>query len=117
MEKDYTVEIKHSAKEVGSGDLEVLSTPSLIAFMENTAKAEVAHLLEANETTVGIAIQMQHIKATAIGKKVRIHATLLEQNKNIFIFEIEAYEEDRLIGTSTHKRAIVDTEKFLKNLS
>lgn len=34
FEQGFIVKEKHSAREMGSGDLDVLSTPSLIAFME-----------------------------------------------------------------------------------
>lgn len=39
--KDCYVKVEHSAREMGTGDLNVLSTPSLIAFMEFTAKEAV----------------------------------------------------------------------------
>lgn len=41
FKKDFHVKVEHSAREMGSGDLDVLSTPSLIAFMEFTAKEAV----------------------------------------------------------------------------
>lgn len=41
FKKDCYVKVEHSAREMGSGDLDVLSTPSLIAFMEFTAKEAV----------------------------------------------------------------------------
>lgn len=53
-EKTFLVEKHHSAQAMGSGNLEVLSTPSLIAFMENTAKEAANAQLAAGETTVGI---------------------------------------------------------------
>lgn len=116
MGKIFTVQSQHSASEMGSGDLNVLSTPSLIAFMENVAKEEAAHLLEAGETTVGIELNIKHIKATAIGKTIRVEATLTQQDHSILIFEVVAYEENKRIGTGTHKRAIVETEKFMEQL-
>lgn len=39
--KDCYVKVEHSAREMGSGDLDVLSTPSLIAFIVNIAKETV----------------------------------------------------------------------------
>ena len=116
LKKEFLVEDKHSAKQVGSGDLKVLSTPSLIAFMENVAKELVAENLESNETTVGIDLNVKHVKATAVGKKVRVEATLTEQNKAILLYEISAYEEKELIGKGTHKRAIVNASQFMENL-
>ena len=36
--KTYLVKENNTAKNMGSGDLDVLATPSLVAFMENAAK-------------------------------------------------------------------------------
>lgn len=116
FEKEFLVEEKHSAAQMGSGDLDVLSTPSLIAFMENTAKEEVLDKLAEEETTVGIDLNVQHVKATALGKRVRVVSTLTEQKKSILFFDLEAFEDDQLIGKGTHKRAIVHAEKFMGNL-
>lgn len=51
-----------------------MSTPSLIAFMEFTAKEAVHDRLTDHETTVGIEMNMKHKKATASGKTVTIIA-------------------------------------------
>lgn len=41
FKKDCYVKVEHSAREMGTGDLNVLSTPSLIAFIVNIAKETV----------------------------------------------------------------------------
>ena len=38
FEESYVIKNENSAENMGSGDLAVLSTPSLVAFMENAAK-------------------------------------------------------------------------------
>ena len=38
FKQNYTVAENNTAKNMGSGDLDVLATPSLVAFMENAAK-------------------------------------------------------------------------------
>jgi len=116
LEKEFMVEKKHSATKVGSGGLDVLSTPSMIAFMESAAKEVIEKDLENGKTTVGIELNVQHLKATAIGKTIRVKATLTDQKKTILFYEIEAYEGDALIGKGEHRRAIVDAEVFMKNL-
>lgn len=115
-EKEFTVEEKHSAAAVGSGGLAVLSTPAMIAFMENVAKEAAESDLAAGETTVGIELNIQHLKATALGKRVRVRANLIEQKKSILLYEVEAYENGTLIGKGRHKRAIVEAEAFMANL-
>lgn len=116
IEKQFSVEEKHSAAEMGSGDLAVLSTPSLIAFMENVAKEEAQSKITNEETTVGIELNMQHLKATALGKTVKVTAKLVEQKKTILTYEVQAHKEGTLIGKGIHKRAIVNAKRFMGNL-
>lgn len=115
LEKEFIVEERHSATNVGSGGLAVLSTPSMIAWMESVAKEVIEKDLEEGKTTVGIEVDIQHLKATAIGKAIRVKATLIDQKKTILFYEVEAYEGENLIGKGEHKRAIVDIEKFMEN--
>jgi predicted thioesterase len=53
-----------TASKLGSGDLDVFSTPSMIALMENTSKNVVEELLPEGFSTVGTEVSIKHIKAT-----------------------------------------------------
>ena len=113
----YKVETTHSALHQGSGDLEVLSTPSLIAFMENGAKELVKERLEDGTTTVGININVNHLQATKIGDEVNVEVKLVSIDNSILSFEIKAYDSWGLIGEGTHKRCVVNVEKFLSKVN
>lgn len=117
LEKEFVVTDADSASVISSGALRVFATPAMIAFMENVALTACESLLEAGETTVGIEINTQHFAPTAIGKKVRIKASLVNKLKNIISFHIEAYDGDTLIGQAEHKRAIVNIDKFMANVT
>lgn len=98
LAKKFKVKEKHTAAQIGSGDLNVLSTPSMVAFMENVAKDLFAEDLKENQTTVGISLNIQHVKATALGQTIRVTATLKEQKKKVLFYEVEVFEGDTLIG-------------------
>lgn len=114
--KNFQVNEKHAASKIGSGSLEVLSTPSMIGFMENVAYEQSKSFLTDEETTVGIEIQVKHLAPTAIGKNVQVKTELLERKKRILIFHVDVYHGELLIGTAEHKRAIVIVEKFIENI-
>ena len=110
-----TVSSNQTASYVGSGDLEVFSTPSLVALMENTA----IQLIEKKEgkTTVGISIKTNHIKASAIGEKITCQANLIDIDGRKFTFSIIAInEKEEVIATSIHERVEINIEKFMSNL-
>lgn len=117
LEKIFEVGKNNTAAKIGSGSLDILSTPSLISFMENTALSLVADDLEEGETTVGIEMNMQHRAPSGIGEKIQVEANLVEQKKTILSFEIEAWNKEGItIATGEHKRAIVNASTFMENI-
>lgn len=110
------VEEHHLAAHVGSGDLRVLSTPSMIALMEEAAMHCVAPHLEEGMTTVGGHINASHLKPTAHGNTITATATLKSVEGRKLHFTISASDKDGVIGEGEHTRFIVDREKFMARL-
>ena len=102
-----------SALSQGSGDMEVLATPRMIALMENAAMLAVAPALEPGETTVGGQISITHLKPSPVGAEVSATAVLTQIDGRKLTFSLSASEGDKLIGEGTHVRFIVKREKFL----
>ena len=115
--KTYLVQENNTAKNMGSGDLDVLATPSLVAFMENTAKEYLNTFLPEELGSVGSNININHIAPTLVGKEITGQGKITEIIKEkIIIFSLEAYEQDKKIGDATHTRVIINNEKFLSKL-
>lgn len=110
------VEEHHLAAHVGSGDLRVLSTPSMIALMEEAAMRCVASHLEEGQTTVGGHIVTSHLKPTAHGRTITATATLTAIEGRKLQFTVIASDEDGIIGEGEHTRFIVGREKFMAKL-
>ena len=106
-------EREDTAKEVGSGDLLVYATPCMVALMEGAACEAIADALPDTQTTVGIALNIEHISATPVGLEVRAEATVTAVEGKVITFEVRAFDEAGEIGNGTHKRVIVNTQKFL----
>ncbi|MBR3678204.1 MAG: thioesterase family protein [Alistipes sp.] len=105
-----------TAEYIGSGDLAVLATPAMCALMENAAMMAVAPHLEAGQTTVGTALNIEHLRATPIGKTVTATAVLTEVEGRKLSFNIAARDEKGIIGEGTHSRFVVDRERFMDKL-
>lgn len=118
FEGKYTILEENSAKNMGSGDLDVLSTPSLVAFMENAAKIYLNNFLPQELGSVGSNININHIAPTLIGKSITVRGKITEVIKEKKIkFSIEAYEKDKKIGEAEHTRVIINNTKFLEKLN
>lgn len=114
--QEITVEQKDTAAVYGSGKLNVLATPAMIALMENTALKCIEGELESGKDSVGIEINAKHIKATAVGKKVSCKATVTEVDGRRIRFELKARDESGTIGTAVHDRFVIDPVKFMSKL-
>lgn len=107
-----TVTENDTAKALGSGGLDVLSTPKLIALMENASLLLVRPYLDEGMDTVGTQLNVKHLAATPVGMTVRAEAELIEIDRRRLVFSVKAWDEVELVGEGTHERFIVDMKKF-----
>ena len=101
-----------SARELGSGELEVFATPAMIALIEETAWRSVADRLDEGCGTVGTSVNITPTAATPIGMDVTCKTTLVEIDRRRLVFEVGVFDESGEIGKGTHERFIVNNEKF-----
>ena len=106
-------EREDTAKEVGSGDLLVYATPCMVALMEGAACEAIADALGETATTVGTALNIEHISATPVGLEVRAEAEVTAVDGKVITFAVKAFDEAGEIGRGIHKRVIVNPQKFL----
>ena len=112
-----TIQVTESqtAIQYGSGLLPVFATPALIALMENTAMQLIT--LPAGSSSVGISINMQHLKATPVGASIQCTATIVAIEGRKYTFDIIATDNSSdIVGKATHERVIVDIEKFMSKI-
>lgn len=107
------VEREDTAAEVGSGSLLVYSTPCMVALMEGAACEAIAEAIPEGQTTVGMELKIQHLSATPVGMDVRAEAEVTAVEGKIITFTLHAFDEAGEIGKGTHKRCIVNSQKFL----
>ena len=105
-----------SARNMGSGTLDVLATPALAALMENAAMNAVAQYLPEGCTTLGTELSIRHLRATPVGQRVSATARLVEADGRRLVFRVEASDGAGPVGEGTHTRFVVETEKFLGKL-
>ena len=112
IEKVFEVKEEHLAKFLASGDVYVLSTPSMIAFMENVSRMLAEKYLSNEETTVGTKVCVRHLKPAPLGAEIRVKSTLTKIDGRRLTFKVEACWKDELIGEGEHERFIVNRDKF-----
>ena len=111
---EMMVDTTNTARAMGSGSLEVLATPAMVAMMEHAACLALEGALPEELTTVGVDMQVRHVSASPVGMKVWAEAELMDTDGRQYTFEIEAFDQTGLIGKAVHKRASVKKEKFMQ---
>ena len=110
-----TLVVRHedTAAVYGSGALEVFATPAMIALMEKTCLVGVSDKIGEGNTTVGIAVNIKHLKASPVGATIRCDAKLVEVDRKRLVFEVKCFEGETMIGEGIHERFVVNSEKFM----
>jgi fluoroacetyl-CoA thioesterase len=113
----HAVTSTDTAKALGSGDLAVLGTPRLLAWMEGATCQVVSDHIDQDETSVGTRITVEHLKASPVGAAVRIVAQLVHADGRLLRFEVSAEHGDgSIVGHGEITRVVVDAERFLARL-
>ena len=112
------VTAEDTAVALGSGDVEVLATPRLIAWMEAATCASVDEALGEGETTVGSRVVVEHLKASPVGAGVVVSATVKHVDGRLLRFEVVAEESGGpVVGHGEITRVRVDRQRFLTRVT
>lgn len=114
--QETTVTAADVASSVGSGTLQVFATPIMVALMEKAAFLSIEPFLERGQSSVGTRINIEHVRSTAMGKKVWAESEVIAVDRRKLSFKVAAYDEKGLIGQGEHERFIIDIEKFLSKV-
>jgi enoyl-CoA hydratase len=90
----------------------VFSTPAMINLMEHAAREALSTYLEANEESVGVRVNVEHVSATPIGQTVIAEATVTGVDGRQVDFDVRAFDQTGLIGQGTHRRALVAMDRL-----
>lgn len=110
---EETVTEAMTAERLGSGDVPVLGTPALLAMIEAAAVAAVADHLDDGDTTVGSAVELDHVAPTPVGVRVEATAALREVEGRRLRFAFEVTDPAGPVARGSHVRVIVDRRRFL----
>ena len=112
--REFTVAPEQLATAVGSGSVEVLATPIMIARMEQAAWTAVAPHLAEGEGTVGTLMNVQHLSPTPMGMEVTCRAELVRAEGRRLVFQVSAWDARGPVGQGSHERAVIQNQRFVE---
>lgn len=105
-----------SASHIGSGSLQVYSTPSMVSFVERTCHELLNPYLPDSMTSVGTHVDIEHLAPTPLGGSVRARVEVVAVDGILIDFTAEVWDDFELVGRSRHRRAVIDSERFLQRV-
>ncbi|HRE00603.1 MAG TPA: hotdog domain-containing protein [Ilumatobacteraceae bacterium] len=97
----------------GSGSVPVLSTPCVVTLCEQAAVAAVADRLPAGVTTVGMRVQVDHLRPTSVGRSITAEAVLRHVEGRRLTFAVSVDDDRGLVAAGKVTRVIVEIERFM----
>ena len=113
-----TVEDRHTVPRVEPGwssfaDMPpVFATAMMVGFIEATCIEALGPYLTPGQRTVGTHVEVSHVAATPLGMTVTATVELLEVDGRSLRFSVACHDDAGLIGEGTHRRAVIDLERF-----
>jgi len=114
----FTVTGADTARTLGSGDLDVLGTPRLLAWCEAVTCAVVGRTAGPGTTSVGTRVQLEHVGASPVGAVLEVRATVVHLDGRLVRFEVVAEHTtpagtQQVVGHGEVTRVVVDRDRFL----
>ena len=120
--EQLTVEDRHTVPHVdstwpGFADMPpVLATAMMIGFIEQTCIMGLRPFLAEGQHTVGTHVDISHVAATPTGMTISAEVELTAIDGKTLLFRVSCRDEAGLIGEGTHKRALIDVNRFMDRL-
>jgi predicted thioesterase len=110
----HTVTPDDTAARIGSGDLEVLATPRLILWFESAAFEMCQSSVDAEHTTVGTLVKVEHVKGSPVGSTVTVRcAEPINDGRRLVCFVTAKDAAGADVASGEVHRAIVDRDRFM----
>lgn len=113
LSQEFSVEEQHTAFHLGSGTVQVLATPMMIAFIENTALKLLDQSLPDGYTSVGTRVDVRHLAPSPLGSEVRVEVLVSQVEDLKVTLQVQVWDGQRLVGDGTHERFVIEVARFL----
>ena len=108
-EDEFVVQGRLLTDVGGTIGISVLTTPGMIAMIERNAAILAGQHLPEGKATVGFEVCVKHVSGAVEGARCVTRAELREvADGRKLRFDVEVREGERVIGTGTHERRVID---------
>lgn len=112
-ERTITVDSNQTTSFLWEGE-NVLSTPSMIAEMEETCRLLLKEQFvpDPEWDSVGTIVDVKHLAATPVGAEMSLRAKVVSVEGRRVMFEVEARDRLEKVGEGRHERFVINVPRF-----
>jgi fluoroacetyl-CoA thioesterase len=108
------VSAEDTARALGSGDVDVLATPRLVALCEQAAAEAMRGQLATGQVSVGFRVEITHLVPVAVGSRVVATAAFERADGRRYCFNVTVTDRCGLVAAGKVVRVAVDAGAFLE---
>jgi predicted thioesterase len=98
-----------TCRSVGTGELDILATPKVLAMLECAALSALDGLLDPGLTTLGVRFQLEHLLPIGVGEAICATASLLSVRGRRLTFAVRLHDsQQRVVGVGRLTRSVVE---------
>ncbi len=116
IEKKIEIKPGMAASRFHENSPQVLSSPSLVTFMQTTCADLMTPYLDKAEMVVSVRIEMNHFASTPVGSTVNIRAEIVKIEGDKIYFKIDAYDDVEKIASGYNDMYIINEERFARGI-
>lgn len=109
-----------TARALRSGDVDVLGTPRVVAWLEEATMVAVAPGVRESDVCVGTRVHLDHVQPAAVGHRVEATATVTAIDGRIITLEVDltrhADDGDILLAHGEITRVVLSRQGFVERL-
>ncbi len=111
---DLEVTPADTAMAIGSGDVEVLATPRVVALCEQAAVRALAPHLSGGQTSVGFRVEITHLVPVLVGGRITAAVALERVEGKRLTFNVTVTDKCGLVAAGRVIRVLVDSAAFME---
>jgi predicted thioesterase len=103
-----------TALALGSGEVEVLATPRVVALCEQATVEALADRIGSGQTSVGFRVEITHLVPVLAGTRVVAAAVLEKVEGKRLTFNVSVTDKCGLVAAGRITRVLVDKDSFME---
>ena len=116
IEKKIRTTPEMAASRFHESSPRVVSSPSLITFMQTSCVELMAPFLEKGEMAVSIRIEMSHFASAPIGTTLTIRTEVIKIEGGRIYFKVQAFDEMEEIASGYNDMFVMDEDRFKRGI-